>query len=268
MHPNAQKVGITLELRRKIREAVGTDKELAVQFGVSIPTIRRWRQRDTEEDRSHRPRRLRASALRPDQLAVLIRFRQEFGWSLDLLTRAAQALFTPAAARSSIHESLVRAGCSKATPGRHLFEEDGESAEYCRAGRIWVTGGQGAQEGGCAVYFYFQIGKRGPSLRLYWNGTPTDMAWELRNHQGQIRVGTQRIAAADWHEVTRALYAVEWIKWPEVTAAAFTAEGAEDWRNSVKAGVAALNSEMAQGAAWLKGFKAPVLKSPPVAHNP
>jgi transposase-like protein len=58
LHKNATTTPAT---RAAIQSAVGSDYELARQFGVGRDTIRRWRKRDTVQDASHTPHRLQTT---------------------------------------------------------------------------------------------------------------------------------------------------------------------------------------------------------------
>ena len=59
LHANAT---TTPKQRAYIQQSTRPAAELAVELGVSETTIRRWRGRDTVQDRPHTPRRL-ATAL-------------------------------------------------------------------------------------------------------------------------------------------------------------------------------------------------------------
>lgn len=54
LHPLAR---TTPRIRAELRAAdpTLTDGELARRYGLTPPTVRKWRQRDSTADRSHRP---------------------------------------------------------------------------------------------------------------------------------------------------------------------------------------------------------------------
>jgi len=52
-----KKARTTPEIRREIQASTLSERELARTYGVSRPTIRKWKQREEVFDRSHRPHR-------------------------------------------------------------------------------------------------------------------------------------------------------------------------------------------------------------------
>ena len=51
----------TPALRREIQKSLLSERLMAKQYNVSRPPIRKWKQRDNVDDRSHRPHRLQTS---------------------------------------------------------------------------------------------------------------------------------------------------------------------------------------------------------------
>ena len=61
IHPQAR---TTPKVRAEIQKATGTLVEIAQQFNISVATARKWRTRQTVQDRSHRPHMLSRGSLR------------------------------------------------------------------------------------------------------------------------------------------------------------------------------------------------------------
>ena len=78
VHCNA---ATTACIRSKIQRADGSVREIARRFGVSPSTVHKWRGRDSVEDGSSRPRRLR-TAFDEETEALLLDLRRR-GLSLD-----------------------------------------------------------------------------------------------------------------------------------------------------------------------------------------
>ncbi|MDN0077767.1 hypothetical protein QU481_23500 [Crenobacter sp. SG2303] len=57
--------------RKEIQQATGTQAELAARYNVTIDTIRKWKSRDSVEDRPHTAHRLQ-STLTPAQERVAV----------------------------------------------------------------------------------------------------------------------------------------------------------------------------------------------------
>ena len=74
LHANARTFP---RIRREIQTVPPevSNRELAERDGVTVDTIRRWRSRDSVEDRSHRPHRLRTT-LTPEQKVVVVELRR------------------------------------------------------------------------------------------------------------------------------------------------------------------------------------------------
>jgi hypothetical protein len=79
LHKNAR---TTPAVRREIQQSAQSDRALAQQYGITRDTARKWKQRDTVEDASHRPHTLRTT-LTPAQKAVVVDLRTTLRLSLD-----------------------------------------------------------------------------------------------------------------------------------------------------------------------------------------
>ena len=62
LHANAT---TTPKVRAAIQESPLSDRKLAAELGVSVSTVRRWRQRTTVADLPHTPHRLRTTESGP-----------------------------------------------------------------------------------------------------------------------------------------------------------------------------------------------------------
>ena len=71
--------------------------------------MRKWRNRDDVQDRSHRPKRLRTT-LTPEQEQVILLLREELMLSWDDLTYIAKNYINSKASRSGIDRLLRREG--------------------------------------------------------------------------------------------------------------------------------------------------------------
>jgi len=58
IHKNAT---TTPAVRKMIQESDLSERKLAKKFGISRGTVRRWKYRDSVEDKSHRPHRMRTT---------------------------------------------------------------------------------------------------------------------------------------------------------------------------------------------------------------
>jgi len=99
----------TVAIREQIRQAEGSAEELAKRFGVSAQTIRKWRQRDSMHDRSHRPHRLQTS-LNGSQENLAMCLRQALRLPLDELLILIRQFIQPQMSRSALDRTLRRRG--------------------------------------------------------------------------------------------------------------------------------------------------------------
>lgn len=85
---------------------------LAAELGVTEDTIRRWKGRESVEDRSHTAHRLQTT-LTPAQEAVVIALRQTLRLPLDDLLVVTREFLNEAASRSGVSRLLKRHGLSR-----------------------------------------------------------------------------------------------------------------------------------------------------------
>lgn len=111
LHPLAR---TTPRIRAELRAAAPTltDAELARQYGLTPPTVRKWRQRDSTADRSHRPETLHCT-LTPAQEAVAMEIRRTLWLPLDDLLMVVREFLNPKASRSGLMRCLARHGLNR-----------------------------------------------------------------------------------------------------------------------------------------------------------
>ena len=79
IHKNAR---VSFPLRREIREGSGSVNSLALKYGLSWKTVKKWQERDSLEDRSSRPHKLRIS-LSQDQEDLILFERKKFKKTIE-----------------------------------------------------------------------------------------------------------------------------------------------------------------------------------------
>lgn len=81
LHANAT---TTPRTRRYLQQSDKSDRELAAELGISVTTVRRWRQRDQAIDRKTTPKSIH-KAMRQEQIALVNGLRDATGAPLDEL---------------------------------------------------------------------------------------------------------------------------------------------------------------------------------------
>ena len=111
LHPLAR---TTPRIRAELRAAdqALSDAELARRYGLTPPTVRKWRQRDTTADRSHRPQTLHCT-LTSAQEAVAMEIRRTLWLPLDDLLVVVREFLNPAVSRSGLLRCLTRHGLNR-----------------------------------------------------------------------------------------------------------------------------------------------------------
>lgn len=100
---------------------------LAAELGVTEDTIRRWKGRDSVDDRSHTAHRLQTT-LTPAQEAVVIALRKTLWLPLDDLLVVVREFIHEGMTRSALHRMLARNGVSRQpveasqTPAHKVFK--------------------------------------------------------------------------------------------------------------------------------------------------
>lgn len=99
-------------IRKEIRESELSQAELARRYNVSRQTIRKWKERDSAEDLSHRPDTLRTT-LTPIQEAIVVELRTTLLLPTDDLLAVTREFINPAVSRAGLGRCLRRHGISK-----------------------------------------------------------------------------------------------------------------------------------------------------------
>ncbi|RLA04091.1 MAG: helix-turn-helix domain-containing protein [Gammaproteobacteria bacterium] len=108
-HANAT---TTLEMREFIRESDLPTAVLARLLKVSESTVRKWRKRDSVDDKSHLPKQLNTT-LSPAQEYVVVELRTRLLLSLDELLEICNQFINPNASRAGLQRCLKRHGVSR-----------------------------------------------------------------------------------------------------------------------------------------------------------
>jgi transposase InsO family protein len=108
LHKNAR---TTPAIRQELRESTQSERELAREYHLSRATVRKWRQRDSVHDGSHRPHRLHTT-LTPAQELVVIELRRTLLLPLDDLLAVTREFLHPDVSRSGLDRCLRRHGVS------------------------------------------------------------------------------------------------------------------------------------------------------------
>jgi uncharacterized protein YjcR len=74
LHKNAK---TSFALRKEIKESPGSTNYLALKYGLAWRTVKKWKSRDTIEDKSSRPHKLRIS-LNQEQEDLILFERKKF----------------------------------------------------------------------------------------------------------------------------------------------------------------------------------------------
>ena len=102
----------TPQLREEIRNSTLSERALAEKYNISRATVRKWKYRETSEDRSHRPHRLH-TALSPAQEAIVVELRRTLLLPTDDLLVVVREFIKPDMVRSALQRLLVRHGVSQ-----------------------------------------------------------------------------------------------------------------------------------------------------------
>jgi hypothetical protein len=99
----------TPKVRAAIQSSDASASVLAERYGVTEPTIYKWRNRNSVDDRSHTPQRLQTT-LTPAQEAVALALRKTLLVSLDDPLSVVREFLNPNASRSGLDSCLRRHG--------------------------------------------------------------------------------------------------------------------------------------------------------------
>ena len=112
LHKNAR---TTPAIRRELRESPLSIAELARRYGLSKPTVRKWRRRADTADRSHCPQRLQTTLSAPQE-AIVVALRQTLLLPLDDLLAVTREFVCEGVSRSGLDRCLRRHGVSDRRP--------------------------------------------------------------------------------------------------------------------------------------------------------
>jgi hypothetical protein len=117
----------TARLRTLFQTCTEPATVLARRYGVNPKTVRKWRRRDSVEDRPMGPRERRSTTLTELEEAAVVAFRVQTRLPLDDVYVALRASI-PALTRSSLHRCLQRQGVSRLP--RTPKQQRGQFASY------------------------------------------------------------------------------------------------------------------------------------------
>jgi transposase InsO family protein len=108
LHPQARTTPL---IRAEIAASTDSLRTLAKRYHLSLATIRKWKRRETFEDRSHCPHRL-CTTLTPAQEYLAVELRKTLLLPLDDLLVVVREFINPKVSRSGLDRCLRRHGVS------------------------------------------------------------------------------------------------------------------------------------------------------------
>lgn len=113
LHANAT---TTPRIRRYLQQSDKSDRELAVELGISVTTVRRWRNREQVSDNQTTPKVIH-KAMRQEQIALVNALRDTLGAPLDELLLLVNEVLGIAVSRATLNRYLKPAAAKqKGTP--------------------------------------------------------------------------------------------------------------------------------------------------------
>jgi transposase-like protein len=113
-------------IRKEIRESELSQAELARRYNVSRQTIRKWKERESAEDRSHRPDTLHTT-LTPAQEAIVVELRTTLLLPTDDLLAITREFINADVSRAGLGRCLRRHGVSQLS--ELIPKTDGEAVK-------------------------------------------------------------------------------------------------------------------------------------------
>lgn len=107
-HSNAT---TNVRLRNEINNSNGTYLQISEKFGVSVNTVKKWKNRADFEDKSSKPKTIYYS-LSELEMLIAIELRCLTWWALDEITEAVNPE-EPEKIRSAVYRTFVREGINK-----------------------------------------------------------------------------------------------------------------------------------------------------------
>lgn len=108
LHKNAR---TTPAIRKEIQASKLSEKMLAEKYGLNRATIHKWKNRESIEDKSHRPQNLH-STLNEVQEFIMVHMRRTLLLPLDDLLAVTKEFIHPSLSRSALDRCLRRNGVS------------------------------------------------------------------------------------------------------------------------------------------------------------
>jgi len=101
----------TPAIRKEIRQSNLSIKELAEKYSITKDTVRKWKNRETVADKSHRPHNLKTTLSQTEE-AIVIELRKSLLLPLDDLLVVIREFIQPKMSRSALDRCLRRHGIS------------------------------------------------------------------------------------------------------------------------------------------------------------
>ncbi|MCK7418047.1 XRE family transcriptional regulator [Enterobacter cloacae] len=109
LHANAT---TTPRIRRYLQQSDKSDRELALELGISVTTVRRWRNRDQVSDNHTTPKVIH-KAMRQEQIALVNALRDILGAPLDELLLMVNDVLGIAVSRATLNRYLKPAAAKQ-----------------------------------------------------------------------------------------------------------------------------------------------------------
>jgi transposase len=98
-------------IRAEIKASPLSERKLAEKYNITRSTVRKWKNREGQNDLSHRPHNMQTT-LSPEQEALVVEIRKSLFLPLDDLVAITREFIHPDVSRSGIARCLKRHGLS------------------------------------------------------------------------------------------------------------------------------------------------------------
>ncbi|UWX92148.1 XRE family transcriptional regulator [Enterobacter mori] len=109
LHANAT---TTPRIRRYLQQSDKSDRELAVELGISVTTVRRWRNREQVSDNQTTPK-MTHKVMRQEQIALVNALRDVLGAPLDELLQMVNGVLGIPVSRATLNRYLKPASAKQ-----------------------------------------------------------------------------------------------------------------------------------------------------------
>ncbi len=109
LHANAT---TTPRIRRYLQQSDKSDRELAIELGISVTTVRRWRNREQVSDNQTTPKVIH-KAMRQEQVALVNALRDVSGAPLDELLQMVNGVLGIPVSRATLNRYLKPASAKQ-----------------------------------------------------------------------------------------------------------------------------------------------------------